>query len=70
MTFPRTLKIAVHIDAPNDVPSDVSNHALSNRVLKAVPNKNDKIVPEIFPYIPLSILPTKFGISSYSNNTP
>jgi hypothetical protein len=70
MIFLRTLKIAIPIDAPNVVPSDVPNHAPSNRVPKAVPNENNNVVPGIVLYVPLSILPTKSGISSYSSNTP
>jgi hypothetical protein len=70
MMFPRMLKTAISIDAPNAVPSDVSNHAPSNRVPKAVSNENDNVVLEIVPYVPLSILLTKSGISLYSSNTP
>jgi hypothetical protein len=70
MMFPRKLKIAISIDAPNAVPSDVPNHAPNNRVPKVVPNENDNVVPKIVPYVPLSILSAKFGISLYSSNTP
>jgi hypothetical protein len=37
---------------------------------KGVPNENDNVVPRIVLYVPLSILPTKSGISLYSSNTP